>query len=85
MEYPSYSGNLNIQLSDHLCQFGILKAIKEILITLKKVNSLKHNNSDWPSILSSAKNDPNILINNMHLHVSNLLDSFALFKKLTKN
>ena len=42
IDYNSFSGNLTIQLSDHLFQFAILEAfIKNLLKILMKMNFLK--------------------------------------------
>ena len=97
IEYPSYSGNLTIQISDHLCQFVILEGFYKELVP-KKINLYERNfknfdelgfeetlrNSDWYSTLALERNDPNISMNNLYNHVSNLLDKTAPLKKLSK-
>ena len=42
VEYPSHSGNLTIQLSDHLLQFVILEGFFKEL-ALKKINIFERN------------------------------------------
>ena len=88
------SGNLTIQISDHLFQFVILEGFYKELVP-KKINLYERNfknfdelgfeetlrNSDWYSILALERNDPNISMNNLYNHVSNLLDKTAPFKK----
>ena len=39
---------------------------------------------DWKEILSPDSNDPNISMNNLHLHVNKVLDLFAPLKKPSK-
>ena len=98
IEYSSYSGNITIQLSDHLFQFVILKGFFKDLLR-KRLNiyerNFKHfnerefgdllNRMGWDSILSIERNDPNISIENFHNNIIYILDEFAPFKKLTKS
>ena len=97
MEFPSHSGNLTIQLSDRLFQFVILEGFfKEIVprkLNLYERNYINFNerefnealtNMNWNEILSLDKNDPNISMNNLHLHINYLLDEFAPYKKVSK-
>ena len=97
VEYPSHSGNLTIQISDHLLQFVILEGFFKELVP-KKFNIFERNyqnfnerefnealtNMDWDQILSIEGNDPNISMNNLHQHINYLLDEFAPYKKLSK-
>ena len=41
-------------------------------------------NTDWDNILMIGKNDPNLSMNNLHLHINNILNVLAPFKKLSK-
>ena len=97
VEYLSHSGNLTIQISDHLLQFVILEGFFKELAP-KKINIFGRNyqnfnerefnealtNIDWDQILSVEGNDPNISMNNLHQHINYLLDEFAPYKKLSK-
>ena len=97
IEYMSYSGNLTIQISDHLLQFVLLEGFfKEVLP--KKINiyerNFKHFSErefeealkigDWDSILSLHQNDPDLSMNNLYNDTTYLLDEFAPYRKLTK-
>ena len=87
----------NIQISDHLLQFVLLKGfLKEVLpknISIYERN-FKHFNErefeealkicDWDSILSLHQNDPDLSMNNLYNNTIYLLDEFAPYKKLTK-
>ena len=97
VEYPSHSGNLTAQISDHLFQFVILEGFFKELVP-RKINIFERNyqnfnerefnealtNMDWDQILSIEGNDPNISMNNLHQHINYLLDEFAPYKKLSK-
>ena len=97
IEYPAYSGNLTVQLSDHLFQFIILEGFYKEL-NPKKSNIYERNfknfcdqefndtmkNTDWDNILMIGKNDPNLSMNNLHLHINNILDVLAPFKNYQK-
>ena len=98
IEYPSYSGNLTVQLSDHLFQFIILEGFYKELTpkrptfmkeTLKNFGEQEFNdimkNTDWVNILMLGKNNPNLSMNNLHLHINNILDIHDPYKKLSKN
>ena len=97
IEYMSYSGNLTIQISDHLLQFVLLEGFfKEDLP--KKINiyerNFKHFNErefeealkicDWDSILPLHQNDPDLSMNNLYNNTIDLLDEFAPDRKLTE-
>ena len=97
VEFPPHSGNLTIQLSDHLFQFVILEGFfKEIVPrklnlyerNYKKFNGREFNetliNRNWNEILSLDQNDPHICMNNLHLHINYLLDEFAPYQKVSK-
>ena len=97
IEYMSYSGNLTVQIFDHLTQFVILEGFfKEVLP--KKINLSERNfkhfnerefaeaskNCDWDSILSLDQNDPDLPMNNLYNNTIYLLDEFVPYRKLTK-
>ena len=90
IDYTSFSGNLTIQLSDHLFQFTILEGFfKEILP--KKINIYGRNfkhfseqefndsllNTNLAELLNLENGDPNISMNNFHQHINNLLDKLS--------
>ena len=77
LEYPSLSGNLLIEISDHLIQFLILEGfMKEI--SLPETNLYRRDfsnfderefeevipNMNWENICDLGKNDPNFSCNN---------------------
>ena len=97
VEYLSHSGDLTIQIVDHLFQFVLLEGFfKDILP--KKIKLYERNfknfvdrefiealcNINWDEILLIHENDPNISLNNLHCHINFILDEFAPFKKLSK-
>ena len=97
IEYPSYSGNITIQLSDHLFQFTILEGFFKELIAKKQnfySRNFKNFNerefieilniTDWNSIISTELNDPNISLKNFYDHINFILDELAPYKKLNK-
>ena len=97
VEYISTSGNLTIQLSDHLIQFVILEGFfKEITPRKSKIyernfknfNEREFNETllqiNWGDILALDMNDPNLSLNNLYNHVNFLLDEFAPYRKLNK-
>ena len=81
IEFLSFSGNLTVQLADHLFQFVILEGFYKDL-TRKKSNVYERNfrnfseqefndemkNSNWNLILRTDLNDPNLSMNNLHDH-----------------
>ena len=97
VEFPSHSGNITIQLSDHLLQFVILEGFFKEIVP-RKLNlygrNFKHfnerefnetlNNMTWKEILCLDGNDPNVSMNNLHQHINFLLDEFAPYKKNSK-
>ena len=97
LEYQSHSGNLLIEISDHLIQFLILEGfIKEQ--HLPEHNLFKRDfshfnerefeeivlNMNWENICNLSKNDPNLSCNNFFSSITYQLDEFAPFKKVTK-
>ena len=98
MEYCSYSGNITIQLSDHLFQFVLLEGyfhdIKPKKIIIKERNYKHFNerkfletvqNLNIEEILCLDDKDPNISITNLYNNINYLLDEFASYKKLNKH
>ena len=97
LEYKSTSGNLTIQLADHLFQFVIVEGFFKEL-PLPKKNIFRRNfknfnerefqealdNICWNDILSLIHNDPNISLNNFYDQINYLLDELAPYKKLSK-
>ena len=97
IEHNSYSGNLTIQISDHLLQFAIIEGFFKDLMpkkqnlysrNLKNFNEREFieilNNTDWDSIISIDENDPNMSMNNFYQHINYILDELAPYKKLNK-
>ena len=97
VEYQSYSGNLLIEISDHLIQFLILENfIKER--SSPKINVRKRDISyfnereldeavghmDWNIICNIEKKDPYLPFNNFFNGTPFLLDEFAPYRKVTK-
>ena len=97
LEYNSMSGNLLIEISDHLIQFLILEGfVKEKFIP--EMNLYKRDfsnfhekefkevvlNMDWVSICNLDKNDPNLSFNNFYNSITYQLDEFAPFKKVSR-
>ena len=97
IEYSAYSGNLTVQLSDHLFQFIILEGFHKELTT-KKSNIYERNfkniserefndilkSTEWENILMIDKSDPNLSMNNLHVFINSILDVLAPYKKLSK-
>ena len=93
VEYLTCSGNLTIQIADHLFQFELLEGFFKDLFP-KKVKLYERNFKDFVDrefnvALSKInlllnENDSNIAINNCHQHINCLLDEFAPYKKLSK-
>ena len=77
-----HSGNLTIQIVDHLFQFVLLEGFFKDLFH-KKVKLYERNfkkalrNINWDEILLINENDPNISINNLHHHINYILDEFT--------
>ena len=97
IEYSAYSGNLTVQLSDHLFQFIIHEGFHKEL-TPKKSNTHESNfknfserefndilkNNVWENILMIDKSDPNLSMNNLHVFINSILDVLASYRKLSK-
>ena len=91
--YISYSGNITIQLADHLFQFVFHDAqtknhnIKER--NFKHFNEREFleaiHNINIDDVLCLDYKDPNISIENFYNIINYILDEFASFKKLYKN
>ena len=96
LEYTSFSGNLLIEISEHLIQFLILEGfITErpipILNIFKRDCSNFNENEfkeavdrlDWHSVVDTNQKDPNRSLNNFYNSITYLLDEFAK-KKVTR-
>ena len=97
IDYPSKSGNLKIQLADHLLQFVLLEDFFKPSFRKNhniKERNFKHVNErefketidsiDVYNLLQLNINDPNFSMENIHNHVNIILDEFAPFRKLNK-
>ena len=97
VDYSSYSGNLTIQLSNHLFQFVIFEGFFKEMVPKKlnlKERNFKHfnerefvetiNSIPWDEILQLESNDPNVSLENLYSYVDHLLDEFAPYKKVSK-
>ena len=97
IDFPASSGNLTIQLSDHLFQFAILEGFFNDLVPRKmnlRERSFKHfnereftetiNSTNWVEILQLNRNDPNLSIENLYSQVNCYLDEFAPYKRISK-
>ena len=95
LEYTSYSGNLLIEIFDHLIQFLILEGfIKERPIPILNMYKRDYSNFnenefkeavdglDWHSIVDIIQKDPNHSLNNFYNSITYLLDEFAPKKRL---
>ena len=97
IEYVSYSGNITIQLADHLFQFVLLQGFFHDAQTedhnIKGRNFKNFNEREFleaiqniniDDVLCLDYNDPNISIDNFYNNINYILDEFASFKKLNK-
>ena len=97
-EFSSYSGNITIQLADHLFQFAILEGFFHDLIPKKcyiKERDFKNfngrefleevDNLNVLEILNLNMSDPNRSIQNLVNGINFLLDEFAPHRKLKKH
>ena len=97
IEFSTHSGNLTIQLADHLFQFVLLEGFfKEIVIN--KINIFERNFRNfneneflesmnlinWNSILQMDLENPNISLQLLHDNFVYLLDEFAPYRKISK-
>ena len=98
LEYNTYSGNITIQLADHAFQFVIIEGFhkdifhKTNIIYARNFKNFSEQefhdkliNSNWNDILLKDKEDPNKNLNNLHIHINNILDELAPLRKLSKN
>ena len=99
LEYQSNSGNLLIEISDHLIQFLILEGfIKEINFTEinlykrdlshfneKEFDEVVINGMNWEHICDLEKNDPEFSCKNLFDTFNFQLDEFAPYKKVKRN
>ena len=98
LEYQSLSGNLLIEISDHLIQFLILdgfvkeKSIPETNLFQRDFNNFNErefieniHRMDFKYICNLNAKDPNLSCPNFFNTVTYLLDEAAPFKKVTKN
>ena len=97
VEYSSFSGNLTIELSDHLFQFVILEGFFKELVP-KNINLYERNFKnfnerefeenislmDWDTVLELDKNDPSLSTEHLHNTITFLLDELAPYRKITK-
>ena len=96
LEYQSYSGNILIEIADHLIQFLIVEGfIKER--SIPKINLFKRdfsnfndgefrkevNQINWDVIVKLDLKDPNLSLNNFYTNLTFLLDEFAPDKKVS--
>ena len=95
IEYSTFSGNLTVQLSDHLFQFIIVECFYKKLIpkktyerNFKNLSEQEFNdimkNTDWKNILMIDKSNPNLSMNNLHHFINSILDVLAPFKNTLK-
>ena len=98
MEYQSRSGNLLIELSDHLLQFlvieGFVKKRKQPVINLykrdfKNFNEREFNSEvisslNWDEICQFHLNDPNLSCQKFYDAINLHLDEYAPYRKVTK-
>ena len=95
LEYTSFSGNLLIEISDHLIQFLVLEGfIKERPILILNIFKRDYSNFnenefkeavdrlDWHSVVGINQKDPNRSLNNFYNSITYLLDEFAPKKRL---
>ena len=97
IDYISFSGNITIQLSDHLFQFVTLQGFfKDLLPT--KINIYERNfkyfnkrefeeelnKMNWDSILHLYISDPNTSMDNLYNNLVYMLDEYAPYKKISK-
>ena len=98
LEYQSHSGNLLIEISDHLIQFLILEGfvkdgnIPEINLFKRDFSNFNERefneavyNMNWDLICNMESNDPNVSCSNFYNALTYLLDEFAPLTKVTKN
>ena len=97
IDFPASSGNLTIQLSNHLFQFAILEGFFNALAPRKmnlRERNFKHfnereftetiNSTNWAEILQLNRNHPNLSIENLYSQINFYLDEFAPYKRISK-
>ena len=97
LEYNTYSGNLLVQISDHLAQFLLIEGFNQgptkLTSNLYKRDFSRFNehdfqkdltNLDWHSICNFDSADANIACRNLVEHITHLLDQHAPYKKRSK-
>ena len=96
LEYQSYSGNILIEIADHLIQFLILEGFIKVR-SIPKINLFKRdfsnfnddefrkevNQINWDVIVKLYLKDPNLSLNNFYTNLTFLLDEFAPYKKVS--
>ena len=98
LEYQSVSGNLLIEISNHLIQFlileGFIKGSSLPETNLFKRDFRNFNEREFEetvlkmnsqNICNLQSNDPNLSCNNYFNSITYLLDEFAPFRKVTRN
>ena len=97
LEYQSKSGNLLIEISDHLIQFMILegfvknKIVPEMNLYKRDFSNFNErefvetiNSMNWVEICDLNRHDPNFSCNNFFNTITYYLDEFAPFKKVSR-
>ena len=98
LEYQSKSGNILIEISDHLIQFLILEGyVKDRILpeinmykrdfknlNEREFNEVVINGIDWDRTCSFEKNDPDFSCKNFIDTFNFHLDEFAPYRKVTK-
>ena len=98
LKYTSHSGNLLVQISDHLIQYLVLenfyqpsKIPKKVLYKrdFKNFNEWEFNEEvihkiNWDSVCELSLNDPNVSCKRFIDTINYHLDEYAPFRKLTK-
>ena len=98
LEYQSYSGNILIEISDHLIQFLILegfikeRTLREIDLYKRDLNYFNErefkeeviNNLNWEQICNLEKKEPELSYRNFYDTFTYYLDEFAPYRKVIK-
>ena len=98
IEYSSYSGNITIQIADHLLQFVILEGFfHDIQIKNQNIKerNFKHfngrefletiDNINIAELLCLEDKNPNKSVENFYTKINYILDEMAPYKKLNNN
>ena len=97
IEFNSTSGNITIQISDHLIQFVLLEGFYKEIVP-KKINIYERNfknfnkrefeellnSMNWDEIMCIRENDTNLSMENLIDTITYLLDETAPYKKISK-